>query len=110
MTHQASNVAIQLHIVEVVTGGINLPRVQLRGVLHVEDGLREAHVSDQGLIKTKQIHLLPERGVVIKAKLGIGGVYLNDGNIATFCLSVLEDHLQAKSVLRQICNWLFSYE
>merc|ERR1719268_323433 len=56
--HQASNVAIQLHIVEVVTGSINLPGVQLRGVLHVKDGL------------------LPERGVVIKAKLGIGGVYL----------------------------------
>merc|ERR1719400_2187508 len=56
--HQASNVAIQLHIVEVVTGGINLPGVQLRSVLHVKDGL------------------LPERGVVIKAKLGIGGVYL----------------------------------
>ena len=85
MTHQASNVAIQLHIVEVVTGGINLPRVQLRGVLHVKDGLREAHVRDRGLVKTKQIHLLPERGVVIKAKLGISGVHLNDGNIATCC-------------------------
>merc|ERR1719382_2423196 len=55
--HQASNVAIQLHVVEVVTGSINLPRVQLRGVLHVEDGL------------------LPERGIVIKAKLGVSGVH-----------------------------------
>merc|ERR1719150_1772210 len=57
--HQASNIAIQLHIVEVVTGSINLPWVQLRGVLHVEDGL------------------LPERGVVIKAKLGIGGIHFS---------------------------------
>ena len=83
VAYQASNVAIQLHIVEVVTGSINLPWVQLRGVLHVKDGLREAHVRDRGLVKTKQIHLLPERGVVIKAKLGIGGIHLNDGNLTT---------------------------
>ena len=40
VTYQASNIAIQLHIVKVVTGSINLPWVQLRGVLHVEDGLQ----------------------------------------------------------------------
>merc|ERR1719357_2363761 len=72
--HQASNVTIQLHIVEVVTGGINLPWVQLRGVLHVKDGL------------------LPERGVVIKAKLGISGVHLPLG-----CLCQWVD-LQLKTV------------
>merc|ERR1712156_370262 len=37
--HQASNVAVQLHVVKVVTGSINLPWVQLCSVLHVEDGL-----------------------------------------------------------------------
>ena len=84
VAYQASNVAIQLHIVEVVTGGINLPWVQLRGVLHVEDGLREAHESAHGIVKTEQIHLLPERSVVVKAKLGISGVHLNDGNILTY--------------------------
>ena len=47
-----------LDIVEVVLGGLDLPRVALRGILHVEDGA------------------LPEGGVVVKAKFGVGSVNL----------------------------------
>ena len=42
-TYQASDVSVQLDIVEVVAGGIHFPWVQLSGVLHVEDCLELTH-------------------------------------------------------------------
>ena len=37
--YQASDVSVQLNIVEVVAGGVHFPWVQLSGILHVEDCL-----------------------------------------------------------------------
>ena len=44
--YQASNVAIQLDIVEVVAGGVHLSWVQLSCVLHVEDCLEVTFSQD----------------------------------------------------------------
>ena len=57
--HEASDVTVQLDIVEAVLGGLHLPGVGLGGVLHIEDVL------------------LSEGGVVNKPKLGIRCVNLN---------------------------------
>ena len=51
--YQASNVAIQLDIVEVVAGSVHLSWVQLSCVLHVEDCLEVTF--SQHLIQTTDI-------------------------------------------------------
>jgi hypothetical protein len=48
-----------LNIAEVMPGSLDLPGLALRGVLHVEDGP------------------LAERGVVVKAQLGVSCINLN---------------------------------